>query len=445
MKKFQAVFLFMFLIACSPGQTTLPTVSGSAEQTSIPITQEIASTSTTLPTATPVSLPPPTTTSTSIPTPIGGGSGKIAFTSEQDGGQGIYVINADGSGLIELASEISSKFNPAWTLDGTKVSFSSSTENSASLYIMDADSSNLAKVLDTSEISAYDQISPDSVFGIGCCSSFWSPDGEKIIFKTSRGVGRVGQVGHIHTLNLNNNQMFDFRVASWSTVFWSSDSMKFGVIGCEDVWLCTKNIADAKPVNLNGIENVTFPSNLYWSPDGKKITFAGFWNSKNTDVYVMNADFSDPINISRYLVNGQNGWPVWSPDSKKVAFSSCDVYLCELYIMKADGSSPVKLTSQILGLSSVVWSPDSSKIVYVSTESGNDEIYMANSYGNNTVNLTNNSAQESNPVWSPDATKVAFVSDRDGHDEIYILDVRDMSLFRLTKIGVNNYSPVWLP
>lgn len=438
MKKFQAVFLFIFLIACSPSQPVLPTVSHDIETTSTP--------STTLPTLTPI----PTTMPAATLTPIGGGSGKITFTSDQDGEQDIYVINTDGSNLVELAGDISSKFNPAWTLDGTKVSFSSATENSASLYIMDADGSKLAKVLDTSEISSYDQISPDYVFGIGCCSSVWSPDGEKIIFKTSRSVGRFGGVGHIHILNLNNNQMLDFQVAGWSTVFWSADSLKFGVIGAEDRcggrWLCVMNIEDGKPVDLKSIYGVTFPSNLYWSPDGNKITFAAFLgNSKNMDIYVTDVDFSNPMNITNFLTKGQNVKPVWSPDSRKIAFTSCDVDMCELYIANADGSSLVKLTTWILGIDNIVWSHDSKKIIYVSAENGNSEIYMANSDGSNTLNLTKHPANDSNPVWSPDGTKLAFVSDRDGDDEIYIMNVNDQHVFKLTKNDTNDFSPIWLP
>jgi len=445
MKKLQAVILCMLLIACS--QTVPPTADTLIEQTSTPLTQTIAPSFTPNPTITPTSTLLPTETSTVVPTPIGGGSGKIAFTSEQEGGQGIYMINADEGGLIELASEISSKFNPAWTLDGTKVSFSTATEKSASLYIMNADGSNLAKVLDTSELSVYDQIHPDSVFGIGCCNSIWSPDGEKIIFKTSRGVVDTFIGGsQVHALNLNNNQVFDFRVAGWSSAFWSSDSTKFGIIGCENGWLCIMDITNGKLVDLNGIYSVTFPTNFYWSPDGKQITFAGFWNdSKNSDVYVMNADFSNPINISGYLANGQNGGPVWSPDSQKIAFSSCDVYLCELYVVDADGTDSTKLTSQILGLNGVVWSPDSEKIVYASAENGNDEIYVVNSDGSNPVNLTKDPASDSNPILSPDGTRIAYVSDRDGDNEIYILDIEDTGLFQLTNNDTDDHSPVWLP
>ncbi|MBI5823507.1 MAG: PD40 domain-containing protein [Chloroflexi bacterium] len=435
MKKFQAVFLFMFLIACSPSQPVLPTVSYDIETTSTPPA--------TLPTLTPI----PTTMPAATLTPIGGGSGKITFTSERDGEQGIYVINTDGSNLVELAGDIPSKFYPAWTLDGAKVSFSTATEKSASLYIIDADGSNLVKVLDTSEIRAYDQISPDSTVGISCCT-VWSPDGEKIIFKTSRDVGRFGSIGHIHILNLTNNQKFDFRAAGWAGIFWSSDSSKFGVIGtdrCGGFWLCVMNTADGIPVDLKGIYSVTFPSNLYWSPDGKKITFAAFWNSKNMDVFVLDEDFSNAINITSTLVNGQNEGPVWSPDSQKIAFTSCDVNLCELYVANADGTNSIKLTPQILGLNSMVWSRDSEKVVYVSVENGNSEIFIADSDGSKSINLTKHPADDSNPVWSPDGTKLAFVSDRDGNDEIYIMNVNDQYVFRLTKNDTNDFSPIWLP
>jgi Tol biopolymer transport system component len=361
------------------------------------------------------------------------------------------VVNADGSNLVELASDISSKFNPAWSLDGTKVSFSSATEKSASLYIMDADGTHLSKVLDTKEIDTFNEIHPDSKFGVGCCSSVWSPDNEKIIFKTTRGLGCCEYIGHIHILNLNNNQLFDFRVAGWSNIFWSPDSTLFGFSGtspdiCGSSWSCVMNIQDAKPVNLSkNIAGATFLSDLYWSPDGKKITFAAFLNSKNSDVYVMNADGSDLMNISRYLTKGQNGGPVWSPDGLKIAFSSCDSDVCELYVMNADGSNPTKLTSPILWSNEVAWSPDSERIVYVSAASGNEEVYLVALDGSDPVNLTDDPAKDISPVWAPDGTKIVFVSDREGNDELYILNVRDMSLFRLTTIDANDFSPVWLP
>ena len=433
MKKISALILFVFLTACSsaPASTAAPFIETSTDP---------VSPSSTIPSA-PTSISVPTL----APTPIGGGSGKIAFTSELDGEQDIYVINVDGSNLVELAGDIPSKFNPAWTLDRSKVSFSTAAEKSASLYIMNADGSNLAKVLDTSELSVYDQIHPDSVFGIGCCNSVWSPDGKKIVFMTSRRVAGTFVGGGVHVLNLDNHQMFDFRDGGWSA-FWSSDSTKFGISGCENAWLCVMDITNGKLVDLNDISSITSSTHFYWSPDEKKIAFSAFLrDSKNMDVYVADTDFSNPTNISVSLVDGQNKGPVWSPDSQKIAFTSCDVYLCELYVVNADGSNLIMLKTWVLGLSDVIWSYNGEKIFYVSTENGNSEIYTVNLNDSTTVNLTDHPSEDYGPILSPDGTKLAFVSNRDGDTDIYILDLETMDLFNLTNNDVDDYSPVWQP
>ncbi len=436
MKKIRSLVLFILLTACASAPV--------AEEP--PLVEAPAPAFTSNPTA----KVPPTPIPTLEPTLVAEEPGRIAFTSEVDGEQKIYVIDADGSDLVELASDILSKFYPDWSADGANVSFFSAAEKSAILYTMNADGSSLVKVLDTSEMSAYDQISPDSTFGMDCCISAWSPDGGKIILRTSRGTSPVGSLGHIHVLNFTNNQMYDFRAATWARVFWSADSSKFGVIGaedrCEGRQLCVMKIEDGKPVDLKGITGVTFPSQLYWSPDGNKITFSAFLgDSKNMDVYVADADFSNPVNITNSLTKGQNVEPVWSPDGRKIAFTSCDVYLCELYVVNADGSDLIKLTPQALGLNNVIWSYDGEKIIYVSDENGNSEIYAVNLTEQTVVNLTSHPSGDRGPIWSPDGTKLAFVSDRDGDDDIYILDPETMDLFNLTDNDVDDHSPFWQP
>lgn len=433
MKKIRSLILLMLLAACSSAPVEAPLEAAPAPAF----------------TSNPTAKVPPTPVSTLEPSPVAEEAGRIAFTSDVGGEQKIHVIGVDGTGLVELAGDMPSKFYPDWSIDRTKLSFFSAAEKSAILYTMNADGSNLVKVLDTSEMGAYDQISPESTFGMDCCISAWSPDGGKIILRTSRDMSPVGSLGHIHVLNLTNDQMFDFRAATWARVFWSADSSKFGVIGtdyCGGRWLCIVNTADGSPVDMKGISNVTFPEKLYWSPDGNKITFAGFLNdSKNMDVYVVDLDFSNPINLTSSLTKGQNIGPAWSPDSRKIAFTSCDIDLCELYVVNADGSNLMKLTPQITGLNSMVWSHDSGKIVYVSAENGNGEIYIANTDGSDIVNLTNHPSEDSNPIWLPDGTKLVFVSDRDGDDDIYILDPETMDLFNLTNNDVDDYSAVWLP
>ena len=53
-------------------------------------------------------------TATPSPTPSGGGTGRIAFTSNRDGNGEIYVMNADGSGQTRLTNNPAEDMCPAW-------------------------------------------------------------------------------------------------------------------------------------------------------------------------------------------------------------------------------------------------------------------------------------------------------------------------------------------
>ena len=66
------------------------------------------------------------------------------------------------------------------------------------------------------------------------------------------------------------------------------------------------------------------------------------------DIYVIDADGSD---LQRLTHTGDNGSPVWSPDGKRIAFSShrsgdSEIWWDnrEIYLMKADGSNVQRLT-----------------------------------------------------------------------------------------------------
>ena len=60
--------------------------------------------------------PPPTPTSTNTvppPTPVCGGL--IAFTSDRDGNNEIYVMNADGTGQTNLINDPADDSRPSWS------------------------------------------------------------------------------------------------------------------------------------------------------------------------------------------------------------------------------------------------------------------------------------------------------------------------------------------
>ena len=71
-----------------------------------------------------------------------------------------------------------------------------------------------------------------------------------------------------------------------------------------------------------------------------------------------------------------------------------------------------------------VWSPDGKRIAFTSSRDGNYEIYLMDAGGGNVRNLTNHPAQDNYAAWSPDGRRLAFISNRDGAYNVYVTDVK---------------------
>ena len=66
----------------------------------------------------------------------------------------------------------------------------------------------------------------------------------------------------------------------------------------------------------------------------------------------------------------------------------------EIYVMDADGSNQTRLTNNRGRDLDPVFSPDGKKIAFTSDRDGNSEIYVMNADGTGQTNLTNDPAQD---------------------------------------------------
>jgi Tol biopolymer transport system component len=140
-------------------------------------------------------------------------------------------------------------------------------------------------------------------------------------------------------------------------------------------------------------------------------------------------------------------WPVASPDGKRIAFVSSRDGNTELYAMNADGSNPVNLTRNRAedGDGSYAWSPDGARIVFSSRRSGHWNIYTVTPEGRDLRRVTISAAQDYNPVWSPDGQWLAFASNRSGTWQIYRVHPDGAGLESLTSSPRDNDAPVYSP
>ena len=161
-----------------------------------------------------------------------------------------------------------------------------------------------------------------------------------------------------------------------------------------------------------------------WGQADGKITFISDREGYG-DVWIMNADGSDPVNLTqgRHCAS-----PAWSPDGTQIAYIYLDDYPRgryggEIWLMDADGGNPQQLTDDSVDKIRLSWSEDGSSIYYdvlgAPTDDGNliDSFVMAlDGSGSSPVDRRRGPHfRYSNR--SPDGTKEAVVVLREKGDE----------------------------
>lgn len=87
------------------------------------------------------------------------------------------------------------------------------------------------------------------------------------------------------------------------------------------------------------------------------------------------------------------------------------------------------------------WSPDGRRVAYTSDRSGNFDIWVQSVTEGSAVQVTSSSARDWQPSWSPDGHHVAFRSERDGGG-IFVVSAQGGRERRLSTFG---YEPRWSP
>lgn len=298
----------------------------------------------------------------------------------------------------------------------------------------------------------------------------WSHDGKRIAFYSTRNPNShpgwemyfMNADGTAQTAFSDTRQ--DFRPA------FSPDGTKVSFDSARDgnheIY-----IADAdgnNPIRLTN--DPAYDSAPQWLPDGKKLLYfsgpnplvgAGYGNS---DIFIINVDGSARKNLTNF--EGDDTYPVLSPDGKKIAFTSYRDGNSEIYVMNIDGSNQVRLTDNPARDDNARWSPDSKQIGFWSNRDGNREGYVMNADGSNQMNVTKNPAEDFSPSWSPDGRFITFSSKREGDYEIFLAPApgrqnvqmpsrkKNLSkftyedknnLFNVTKNIGNDMYPSWSP
>jgi Tol biopolymer transport system component len=171
--------------------------------------------------------------------PDWGPDGRIVFVRDRDGsrtdyfGGDLYAMNNDGSGVTSLTSTAEGESQPRWSPDGTIIAFVREEDGVHSLYVRSDDGSTERRL----------------AFGLPCCHSVqpdelqdfsWSPDGTSIAFVSDGEVADTPDT--LSTVNVVTGEITSLvqdssgiSAPAWRPAVVDSGPSPTVAQGCEDV------------------------------------------------------------------------------------------------------------------------------------------------------------------------------------------------------------------
>ncbi|MGB9618922.1 MAG: carboxypeptidase regulatory-like domain-containing protein, partial [Armatimonadota bacterium] len=208
---------------------------------------------------------------------------------------------------------------------------------------------------------------------------------------------------------------------------------------------------DADGSNPHPVTNDPFQDwHPSWSPDGRKLAFTSD-RSGNIDIWVINADGSEARNLTNHPATDWH--PAWSPDGTRIAFVSYrDGPQSDIWVMNINTGELHNITRHSAGYAYhsadyayLTWSPDGTKIAFASDRGGASDIWVIDMEKGDLRNVTNDSYWDGDPSWSPTSNEIVFVSDRDGAWHLWVISADGSHLRRLTKKPGDYSDPAWSP
>ena len=203
---------------------------------------------------------------------------ELAFTSNRDGDDEIYVARPDGSGARPITANDDRDSYPSWSPDGRRIAFMRQHEGLWQLWIMDADGGN-AHRLTHSTGNDY--------------NARWSPDGQWLVFESARHGGNQDEIyvirpdgsGERRLTNTPGNDIFPT---------WLPDGNHVAYCTIENHHARVSVMrSDGGPATTL-LEDACVP---VWSPDGKSLAYLISVMGQPETLQVAKADGSDPHEI----------------------------------------------------------------------------------------------------------------------------------------------------
>jgi TolB protein len=220
-----------------------------------------------------------------------------------------------------------------------------------------------------------------------------SPDGNKIVYVSNKGTDNFAvwlmRTDGTHQHRVFARSDFDFFQPRWSPdgnrLVVTRCDLRFGFVASCDIVITWPDGSHQRTLIGGG----RISGDAAWSPDGKWIAFDSDLGGFNSTVWVIRASGGKPVRLTK--PNLEAFWPNWSPDGSHLVISSnCCRPLSQVFTMRADGSGLRQLTHVTAGGGPAFasYSPDGRRIAYGSDQRRGPEfdhldLFVMNTDGSN--------------------------------------------------------------
>ena len=274
------------------------------------------------------------------PAPLTVASGELAFVSDRDGNNEIYLMYSDGSAARNLTNHPANDRHPSWSPDGSRLAFASRRDDdSFDIYVLEVDSLAVTRLTFEGENNR----------------PAYSPDGSRIAFVSDR--------------------------------YGDKDIMVMNADGSSQLQLTFDVDDDDQPS---------------WSPDGNSIAYASGPNGQRDVTVIQSADGSAVITLTSNA--GDNFHPAWLKDSTRslLAFTSNRSGNEDIYVIDpVTGAGLRQVTTAGSVERQPGWSADGELMLFVSDRDnvGERNVYSMAGDGSNLTRLTPDGSNDREPKW----------------------------------------------
>jgi tricorn protease len=384
--------------------------------------------------------------------------GRVAFSYLGD----IWVAREDGSNVQRLTDNTARDIYPRFSPDGSAIAFSSNRNGNNDVYVVPSAGGTPRRLTFHS--------GNDDVIG-------WTRDSKQVIFRAARGDGAFPSVATLYQIEVSGGQekslgldwgywasyapdgrslVFNRHPSSWARQHYRGSY-------AADLWIA--DLAAKTYTKLLGDEQY----NRFWPmwgtdgsiyfvadplPNDRSIAPGSVEVRKSVNnIYKVAVKGGQPVQVTRHT-SGSLFWPSMSGDGKVIVYedgfgiSKLDVASGKTSEIKLEISTDEKENQlEMETITNDVDSFDISPSGRRAVVSARGQIFTIATERGDITRIAPDSMASRNqsPKWSADGKYVAFVSDRSGRDEVWITDPEGEAPKKISDLDNEKTSLLWSP